>query len=83
MLTLPLLHAILLYYVAEKVDLGYKVSGIVALVSLGLFLSNFGKTKISKEAHHTVQTFWKYIVYAAESTIFLLAGLLVGVKVLN
>ena len=55
----------------------------MALVSLGVFLSIFGKTKISIEEFRTVHIFWKYVVYAAESTIFLLAGILVGVKVLK
>ena len=73
----------ILFFVAENVDLGIRVSGIMALVSLGLFMSIFGKTQISKEAEHTVHIFWKYIVYIAESTMFLLAGILVGVKVLN
>jgi hypothetical protein len=55
----------------------------MALVSLGLFLSIFGKTKISIEEEKTVHIFWKYVVFAAESTIFILAGILVGIKVLG
>jgi len=73
----------LTYYVAENVDIGIRVSGIMALVSLGIYLSIFGKTKISAEEKRTVNIFWKYVVYAGESTIFLLAGILVGVKVLT
>lgn len=73
----------LTYYVADNVDLGAKVSGIMALVSLGIYLSIFGKTKISSEDKRTVIIFWKYVVYAGESTIFILAGILVGVKVLT
>lgn len=71
------------YYVAESVDLGIKVSGIMALVSLGIYLSIFGKTKISSEEKRTVHIFWKYVTYAGESIIFILAGILVGVKVLT
>lgn len=71
------------YYVAENVDTGIKVSGIMALVSLGIYLSIFGKTKISSEEKRTVYIFWKYVTYAGESIIFILAGILVGVKVLT
>jgi NhaP-type Na+/H+ or K+/H+ antiporter len=70
-----------LYFVCENVDLGIKISGIIALVSLGLFMAAFGKTRISPESDHAVHTFWKYIVYACETTIFLIAGVLVGIKV--
>ena len=83
---------------AENVDLGFKISGIIALVTLGLFMSAFGKTRISSEADHAVHTFWfiinyiyvkikiskrKYIVFCAETVIFLLAGILVGIDVIS
>jgi len=71
----------LLYFVCENIDLGIKVSGIIALVSLGLFMAAFGRTRISPESDHAVHTFWRYIVYACETTIFLIAGVLVGIKV--
>lgn len=64
-------------------DLGIKISGIMALVSLGLFMAAFGKTRISAEADHAVHTFWKFIVYCAETVIFLVAGILVGTRVLD
>jgi NhaP-type Na+/H+ or K+/H+ antiporter len=72
----------LLYFTAENINLGIKVDGIMALVGLGVFMAIFGKTKIGKDVEHAVHTFWKFIIYAAESIIFLLAGILVGVKVL-
>lgn len=40
----------ILYFVAENVNLGFKVSGIMALVSMGLYMAAFGKTQISSEA---------------------------------
>ena len=73
----------LVYFVAENVDIGFEVSGIMALVSLSLYMSIFGKTRISSEDLHFVETFWKYVVYASESTIFLIAGMIVSIKVIN
>lgn len=55
----------LLYFVAENVNLGFKVSGIMALVSMGLYMAAFGKTQISAEAKETVHSFWKYVIYVA------------------
>ena len=34
--------------------LGIKCSGIIALVSLGLFMAAFGKTRIASEADHAL-----------------------------
>ena len=35
----------LVYFVAEYVDIGIHVSGIMALVSMGLYMAAFGRTK--------------------------------------
>jgi hypothetical protein len=40
----------ILYFVAEYVHLGIKISGIMSLVSMGLYMAAFGKTKISPHA---------------------------------
>lgn len=92
-----------MFYVAENINFGIQISGIIALVTLGLFMSAFGKTRISSEADHAVHAFWfiiynnkkisyfckifnyfrKYIVFGAETVIFLLAGILVGINVLS
>mmetsp|Transcript_38779 Transcript_38779/g.34471 ORF Transcript_38779/g.34471 Transcript_38779/m.34471 type:complete len:454 (+) Transcript_38779:202-1563(+) len=72
----------LLYFVCENVDLGIEVSGIIALVSCGLFMAAFGKTRISSETDHAVHTYWSYVVYAAETIIFLMAGVIIGIKVI-
>jgi NhaP-type Na+/H+ or K+/H+ antiporter len=40
----------LLYFTAEYVHLGIHVSGIMALVAMGLYMAAFGRTKFSKEA---------------------------------
>lgn len=71
------------YFIAENIDFGIKCSGIISLVSLGLFMAAFGKTKIAAEADHSLKAFWKYVVYCAETVIFLLAGVLVGIKFLS
>jgi NhaP-type Na+/H+ or K+/H+ antiporter len=46
-LNITVVSCYLLYFVAEYVDLGIKISGIMALVSMGLYMAAFGKTKIA------------------------------------
>ena len=37
----------LVYFIAEYVDIGIHVSGIMALVSMGLYMAAFGRTKFT------------------------------------
>jgi NhaP-type Na+/H+ or K+/H+ antiporter len=49
-LNLTVVSCYILYFVAEYIDLGIKISGIMALVSMGLYMAAFGKTQIAHEA---------------------------------
>lgn len=69
----------LMFYFAETV---LNVSGILALVTLSLFMSATGKTKIDHEAEHAMQSVWSFMQYACETIIFLLSGLLIGFHML-
>ena len=40
----------LVYFIAEYVNIGIRVSGIMALVSMGLYMAAFGRTKFTTEA---------------------------------
>lgn len=40
----------IIYFVSEFVYLGIRISGIMALVSFGLYMAAFGKTKFTAEA---------------------------------
>jgi len=75
----------LAFFLAETVaaELGFTISGIMTLISLGLFMSAFGKTRINPETEHALHNVWGYVVYAAETIIFFLAGVIVGYKVIN
>jgi NhaP-type Na+/H+ or K+/H+ antiporter len=64
-----------IFYVAEA-SLG--VSGILAIVALGLYMTNTGKTRISVESEHAVHFVWGYIGFTAETVIFILSGLIMG-----
>ena len=67
-----------LFFVCEVTDL--KVSGILAIVAIGLYMTHSGKTKISAESKHSVHHVWGYIGFVAETVIFLLSGIIIGHK---
>jgi NhaP-type Na+/H+ or K+/H+ antiporter len=56
------------------------VSGILALVSLGVFLSGFMKVNLSHEIDHTVHSVWGFCGFSLESLIFLISGTYIGAK---
>jgi NhaP-type Na+/H+ or K+/H+ antiporter len=66
----------LLFYLAESTKL--HVSGILAIVALGLYMTTSGKTKISSESMHTVHGVWSYIGFVAETVIFIVSGVIMG-----
>jgi len=69
----------LLFFLSET---QLHVSGILALVTLGLFMSATGKTKIDPESEHAVHAVWSWIQWGCETLIFLMTGLLIGYEIL-
>jgi NhaP-type Na+/H+ or K+/H+ antiporter len=68
----------LLFYIAESTAL--HVSGIIALVVMGLYMTNIGKTRISQGATHAIHHVWSYIGFIAETVIFIVSGIIMGQK---
>ena len=64
------------FYIAEHDKV--HVSGILALVTMGLYMTNIGKTQISSESTHSIHAIWGYIGFMAETLIFLLTGFVLG-----
>jgi len=70
----------LIYFLAENFT--YGVSGIVATITLSLFMTAFGKARMSSEGLHAVNTVWKYASFSAETIIFLISGTILGTRFL-
>ena len=68
----------LVFYIAEGTDV--HVSGILALVFLGFYMSNSGKVNISAHSLHALHYVWGYIGFMAETIIFILSGMVMGVR---
>ena len=82
-LNITIISCYLSFFISEHVHLGIAISAIITVVSLSLFMAAFGRTRISPEADHAVKEFWEYLVFASETIIFLLAGIIVAIRVLN
>ncbi len=66
----------ILFYVAEHHDV--HVSGILALVAMGLYMTNRGRARISTESEEAIHAIWHYIGFVAETLIFLISGIVLG-----
>ena len=66
----------ILFYFAEHPKV--HMSGILALVSMGLYMTNRGRTRISTESEEAIHAIWSYIGFAAETLIFMLTGVILG-----
>ena len=65
------------WYCSENTDL--HVSGILAIVALGIYMGLYGKTAISVESEHALHHVWGYVGFVAETLIFMLAGIIIGI----
>jgi NhaP-type Na+/H+ or K+/H+ antiporter len=70
-----------MFYFSEFTKLHF--SGILALVSLGLYMTYSGKTKISIESQHALHHVWGYVGFIAETLIFMLSGIIIGDRFLG
>jgi len=75
---ITIIAAYIVFFVAENTAL--HVSGILALVALGLYMTHSGKLSISAESEHSSHHVWGYVGFIAETVIFILSGLILGIR---
>jgi NhaP-type Na+/H+ or K+/H+ antiporter len=56
------------------------VSGVIAIVTAGLYMKGPGRTNISPEVHHFLHQFLEMLGYLANTLIFFLVGIVVAVQ---
>jgi Na+/H+ antiporter len=74
-ITLTLVLAYAAMIIAEGL---LHVSGVMAVVTTGLWMSASGKTKISPDVSHFLHRFWETLGYIANTLIFMLVGVVIG-----
>lgn len=67
--------AYLTFFVAEHF---LHVSGVLALVSLGLMMAGIGRTRISPEVEHFMHEFWEVAGFIANTLLFLIVGVVIA-----
>ena len=73
---LTIVTTYLLFYVADGTSV--HVSGALAVVTFGLYMSLYGKTLISPLVEKNMHDFWMLIATCMESLIFIMGGMLLG-----
>src|SRR5690606_37809683 len=76
-ITLTLVMAYASMIIAEAF---FHVSGVMAVVTAGLWMRGTGKTKISTEVSHFLHRFWETLGYIANTLIFFLVGIVIAQK---
>lgn len=67
--------AYITFYVAENY---LHVSGVLALVALGLLVGGFGRSSISPQVEHFMHEFWELAGFIANCLIFLIVGFVIA-----
>jgi Na+/H+ antiporter len=74
-ITLTLMLAYLAMAISEAV---LHVSGVIAVVTAGLWMSGPGRVHISPEVRHFLHRFWQMLSHLANTLIFFLVGLVIA-----
>ncbi|MFH2134374.1 MAG: cation:proton antiporter [Pseudomonadota bacterium] len=78
-ISLTTILAYLSFFIAEHM---LHVSGVMAVVSAGIVMGGWGRTKISPTVADYMNKFWEYMAFVANVLIFLLVGLSVDLPAL-
>ena len=68
----------ILFYTAEHHSV--HVSGILALVAMGLYMNSEGHAGVSTESYEAIESIWHYIAFVAETLIFWITGIVLGAE---
>ena len=77
-ITLTVVLAYLAMFIAENL---LHVSGVIAVVCAGLWMSGSGRLHISPEVSQFLHRFWEMLCYLANTLIFFLVGLIIATQV--
>ncbi|GAB5358515.1 hypothetical protein AAMO2058_000464900 [Amorphochlora amoebiformis] len=80
--SITLASAYFTFWVSESEDVGAHVSGVLAVVTLGLVMSKY-KSYISIASHETLHSFWEVLGYLINTLIFFVSGLLVAIRLFS
>jgi CPA1 family monovalent cation:H+ antiporter len=53
-------------------DFHFKVSGVIATAIAGITIGNYGRYKISPKVEESIEKFWVFFAFVANSLVFIL-----------
>ncbi|KAM7269962.1 hypothetical protein ACFE04_029176 [Oxalis oulophora] len=74
-IALTLAVSYITYFTAQEAS---DVSGVLAVMTLGMFYSAFAKTAFKGESQQSLHHFWEMIAYIANTLIFILSGVVIA-----
>lgn len=77
-ITLTISAAYIAYFIAENI---FQVSGVVAVVSLGVLVASVGRTRISPGVTVFLHHFWQMMAHIANTLIFILVGIIIASRI--
>ncbi|XP_058731196.1 sodium/hydrogen exchanger 8-like [Vicia villosa] len=79
-ISLTLAVSYIAYYTAQE---SAGVSGILTVMSLGMFYAAFARTAFKRESQRSLHHFWEMIAYIANTLIFILSGVVIAEGILS
>lgn len=68
------------YFTAQE---GADVSGVLAVMTLGMFYAAVARTAFKGDGHQSLHHFWEMVAYIANTLIFFLSGVVIAESILN
>nr|XP_043608421.1 sodium/hydrogen exchanger 8-like [Erigeron canadensis] len=78
--TLTFAVSYLVYFVAQEVA---DVSGVLTVMTLGMFYASFGRTLFKGGGQQSLHQFWEMVAYIANTLIFILSGVVIAEGILG
>lgn len=69
----------LIFFISESEIIGFECSGILAILTYGLYLSGKLKTRMVGELDEKIHTLWHFLAHYLETILFFITGGFVGV----
>ncbi|XP_015957926.1 sodium/hydrogen exchanger 8 [Arachis duranensis] len=79
-ISLTLAVSYIAYFTAQE---GADLSGVLTVMSLGMFYSAFARTAFKGESQQSLHIFWEMVAYIANTLIFILSGVVIAEGVLG
>ncbi|EPS60610.1 salt overly sensitive 1, partial [Genlisea aurea] len=79
-ITLTLAVSYIAFFTSQE---GLDVSGVLAVMTLGMFYSAFARTAFKGESQQSLHHFWEMVAYIANTLIFILSGVVIAESVFS